>query len=199
MARGGGPSCPRTQSLAVAPPEEEGRHHAARDQALDAVRAFHAEHGRLPRWREWERATASRPCAKTIERRWGWRELLAEAIGTHPNQVDVSWEAVLDERAEAMLDGAEGRAGQARAMADRTEVGRVGTGPTSRGFATPLCVQTRPQQSNTDQQILFRNRWSSSTSSRIASGSRSRCHRHSNRPALSPSPSGAAAHAALIA
>jgi hypothetical protein len=49
------------------------RHHgglmesAFRDQALDAVREFHAEHGRLPRWREWERATESRPCAKTIE------------------------------------------------------------------------------------------------------------------------------------
>src|SRR5207245_5247411 len=55
------------------------------------------------------------------------------------------------------------------------------------------------QQSNTDQQMSFRNRWSSSTSSRIASGSWSRCHRHSSRPALSPSPSSAAARAALIA
>ncbi len=51
------------------------RHHgdlmqpASREQALDAVRAFHAERGRLPRWREWERATLTRPCAKTIERR----------------------------------------------------------------------------------------------------------------------------------
>ncbi len=58
---------------------------------------------------------------------------------------------------------------------------------------------TRSQQSNTDQQMSFRNRWSSRTSSRIASGSWSRCHRHSRRPALSPSPSGAAARAALIA
>jgi hypothetical protein len=41
--------------------------------------------------------------------------------------------------------------------------------------------------------MSFRNRWSSRTSSRIASGSWSRCHRHSSRPALSPSPSGAAA------
>src|SRR4030088_1004273 len=57
----------------------------------------------------------------------------------------------------------------------------------------------RPQQSNTDQQMSFRNRWSSSTSSRIASGSWSRCHRHSSRPAFSPSPFGAAARAALIA
>ena len=55
------------------------------------------------------------------------------------------------------------------------------------------------QQSNTDQQMSFRNRWSSSTSSRIASGSWSRCHWHSRRPAASPSPSGAAARAALIA
>jgi hypothetical protein len=55
------------------------------------------------------------------------------------------------------------------------------------------------QQSNTDQQISFRNRWSSSTSSRIASGSWLRCHWHSSRPAASASPSGAAARAALIA
>jgi hypothetical protein len=57
----------------------------------------------------------------------------------------------------------------------------------------------RAQQSNTDQQISFRNRWSSSTSSRIGSGSWSRCHRHSRRLAASPSPSSAAARAALIA
>jgi hypothetical protein len=54
-------------------------HPASRDQALAAVRAFHVEHGRLARWREWELADESRPCAKTIDRRWGWRELLAEA------------------------------------------------------------------------------------------------------------------------
>jgi DMSO/TMAO reductase YedYZ molybdopterin-dependent catalytic subunit len=77
---------------------DDPMHPASRDQALDAVRVFHAEHGRLPRWHEWERATASRPCAKTIERWWGWRELLAEAIGTQPNQVDVSWGTLLDGR-----------------------------------------------------------------------------------------------------
>jgi hypothetical protein len=60
---------------------------------------------------------------------------------------------------------------------------------------TPACSQ----QPNTDQQMSFRIRWSSSTSSRIASGSWSRCHRHSSCPALSPSPAGAAARAALIA
>ena len=43
------------------------------------------------------------------------------------------------------------------------------------------------QQSNTDQQMALRNRWSSRTSSRIASGSWSRCHRHSSRPAITPS------------
>ena len=83
----------------------------------------------------------------------------------------------------------------------------------SPSLATPLSVPThelmcllgstgaptRSQQSNTDQQMSLRNRWSSSTSSRIASGSWSRCHRHSRRPALSPSPSGTAARAALIA
>jgi len=58
---------------------------------------------------------------------------------------------------------------------------------------------TRAQQSNADQQMSFRNRWSSSTSSRIASASWSRCHWHSSCPAASPSPSGAAARAALIA
>ncbi len=55
------------------------------------------------------------------------------------------------------------------------------------------------QQSKTDQQISLRMRWSSRTSSRIASGSCSRCQRHSSRPALSASPAGAAARTALIA
>ena len=67
------------------------------------------------------------------------------------------------------------------------------------GAPTPAQQSSRAQQSNTDQQMSFRNRWSSRTSSRIASGSWSRCHRHSSRPAVSPSPSGAAARAALIA
>jgi hypothetical protein len=93
-------------------------HSASRDQAVAAVRTFHAEHGRLPRRHEWVRATASRPCAKTIERRWGWRQLLAEAMGIEANQVEVSWVAVLDERAEAML---------AALRAARDEVGRWST------------------------------------------------------------------------
>ncbi len=56
-----------------------------------------------------------------------------------------------------------------------------------------------PQQSKTDQQISFRNRWSSNTSSLTSSGSWSRCQRHSSRPALSPSRPGAAARTALMA
>src|SRR5215831_21413947 len=88
---------------------------ASRDQVLAAVREFHAEHGRLPRRHEWERATSTRPCARTIERRWGWRELLAEAIGTRPNQVDQSWETLLDVRVPAML---------AALAAARLELGR---------------------------------------------------------------------------
>src|SRR5256885_2384923 len=40
--------------------------------------------------------------------------------------------------------------------------------------------------------MSLRNRWSSRTSPRIASGSWSRCHRHSRRPALAPSPPAAA-------
>jgi hypothetical protein len=55
------------------------------------------------------------------------------------------------------------------------------------------------QQSKTDQQISFRNRWSSRTRSRTASGSCSRCQRHSNLAALSPSCPGAAARTALMA
>jgi hypothetical protein len=62
---------------------------------------------------------------------------------------------------------------------------QAGVGPRS-------AVEHRPAD-------IVRNSWSSSTSSRIASGSWSRCQWHSSRPAVSPSPSGAAARAALIA
>ena len=75
---------------------------ADRDQALDAVRQFHAEHGRLPRQQEWEHATPDRPCARTIERRWGWRVLLAEAIGVEPDGLEL-WEGMIDDRARRML------------------------------------------------------------------------------------------------
>ena len=90
---------------------------------------------------------------------------------------------------------------------DATAAGARRVGPTNRTSqltASDLLVgsavaPTRTQQSNTDQQMSFRTRWSSITSSRIASGSWSRCHWHSSRPAVSSSPSGAAARAALIA
>jgi hypothetical protein len=58
-------------------------------RALDAVRQFYAEHGRLPQRREWEYAIRDRPCARTIDRRWGWRNLLAEAIGVEPDGLDL--------------------------------------------------------------------------------------------------------------
>jgi hypothetical protein len=73
-----------------------------RDHALDAIRAFHAAHGRLPRYREWERTAPDRPCAKTIERRWGWRVLPAEAVGVEADEL-VLWDEVIDERASKML------------------------------------------------------------------------------------------------
>src|SRR5262245_5969701 len=78
---------------------------------------------RLPRPHEWERATPTRPCAKTIERRWGWRELLAEAIGADPNQIDLTWETLLDVRAQAMLAALAAARVEARPMADRSAVG----------------------------------------------------------------------------
>ena len=67
------------------------------------------------------------------------------------------------------------------------------------GRAGGAGAPTRVQQSNTDQQMSLRNRWSSSTSSRIASGSWSHWHRHSSRAAPSHSPSGASVRTALIA
>jgi hypothetical protein len=72
-------------------------------------------------------------------------------------------------------------------------------GRRSGGLRFPGALAADAQHSNTDQQMPFRNRWSSSTSSRIASGSWSRCHWHSSRPAASASACGAAARAALIA
>src|SRR5215471_905882 len=75
---------------------------ADRNQALDAVRAFHADHGRLPRWQDWEHATPDRPCARTIERRWGWRRLLAQAIDVEADGLEL-WEGMTDHRGRVML------------------------------------------------------------------------------------------------
>jgi hypothetical protein len=69
---------------------------------LAAIRAFHAEHGRLPRQQEWERAAPDRPCARTIERQWGGRNLLAEAVGVEPDGLEFR-EGMVDDRARRML------------------------------------------------------------------------------------------------
>jgi hypothetical protein len=68
-----------------------------------------------------------------------------------------------------------------------------------RGDRSAVQTSHPSQKSKTDQQISFRSRWSSKTSSRTASGSCSRCQRHSSRPALSPSRPAAAARTALMA
>jgi len=87
---------------------------AGRDQALDPIRAFHDEHGRLPLWKEWEHATEDRPCARSLERRWGWRTLMAEAVGVDQDGLEL-WEGMVDERAGRML---------AALLAARDELGR---------------------------------------------------------------------------
>jgi hypothetical protein len=95
---------------------------AARDQALDAIRDFHAEHGRLPQWEEWDRATPGRPCARTFQRRWGWQELCVEAIGDDAAGLDV-WEDRIDGRVCRMLGGTDRDEGRAGMIAHRRGVG----------------------------------------------------------------------------
>lgn len=55
------------------------RHHRA--QVVERLRSWQQDRGRLPFWDEWDRTAPDRPTAKTIERRWGWSELRAEAAG----------------------------------------------------------------------------------------------------------------------
>jgi hypothetical protein len=74
----------------------------ARADVLDVIQQFHAEHGRLPRRTEWKHATPDRPCARTIERRWGWRRMLAEAVGDDADGL-VLWDEVIDDRTGHML------------------------------------------------------------------------------------------------
>jgi hypothetical protein len=49
-------------------------------EAVQAMRAWIGAHGRLPHERDWERAEEGRPCARTVRRRWGWYELMADAL-----------------------------------------------------------------------------------------------------------------------
>ena len=57
------------------------------EDAVEAVREWHAMHGRLPRRPEWERAERGRPTTRTIDRRWGWDGLMAKASGRPPAQL----------------------------------------------------------------------------------------------------------------
>jgi len=141
-----------------------------------------------------ERARAARAEAPPVTKSARLREKVIAARKQNLSVYDIA--AVLAEAGEPLsppavwaILSAEGFAKLPR-RADEERPARLGP-----VLARPTCGQ----QSNTDQQISFRNRWSSSTSSRIASGSWSRCHQHSRRPAAWPSPCGAAARAALIA
>ncbi len=57
------------------------------EEAIEAVREWYAKHGQLPRRPEWERAERGRPTTRTINRRWGWDRLMAEASGRRPAQL----------------------------------------------------------------------------------------------------------------
>jgi hypothetical protein len=65
-----------------------GMRPASRDQVLTLVREFYDRHGRLPFKHEWEDADGERPARRAIERRWGWEELLANAIDIEPDEVE---------------------------------------------------------------------------------------------------------------
>jgi hypothetical protein len=49
-------------------------------EAVQAMRDWIREHGQLPHERDWERSEKGRPCARTVRRRWGWYELMADAL-----------------------------------------------------------------------------------------------------------------------
>jgi hypothetical protein len=83
---------------------------------------------------EWERATGTRPCARTIARRWGWRELLAEAIGVALNQVDTSWETVLEVRTQATLVALNAARDELGRWPQAQEWDAAGSRPSSRTF-----------------------------------------------------------------
>ena len=64
----------------------------------------------------------------------GWRELLADAIGVQPGSVDVSWEAVLDDRAEIALAELRAAWDELGRPPTREEWDRSGRRPASRTF-----------------------------------------------------------------
>jgi formylglycine-generating enzyme required for sulfatase activity len=90
---------------------------ADQEQAIEAVREWYAKHGRLPTRPEWERAARGRPTTRTIDRRWGWDKLMAEASGRRLARLR---QAELSERRRQLL---------LRLRAARDELGRW---PTSR-------------------------------------------------------------------
>jgi hypothetical protein len=57
------------------------------EEAAEAVRNWYREHGRLPLWKDWERATQDHPAAKSIHRVWGWHEFLASAVDVADDDV----------------------------------------------------------------------------------------------------------------
>jgi hypothetical protein len=55
--------------------------HASYYETVMAARKWIAQHGHFPTQHEWERAALGRPSTRTIRRRWGWEELMADAAG----------------------------------------------------------------------------------------------------------------------
>jgi hypothetical protein len=74
------------------------RHDEGCRQSRDckAMRTLVAEYGRLRARREWESAAPGRPSTRTIDRRWGWQELIAEASGRSLDQVLTRSATVVD-------------------------------------------------------------------------------------------------------
>jgi len=69
-----------------------------RADVVAAMLAWFERHGRMPMWDDWQHAAPGRPCAKTVERRWGWERLRAQALG-------VSRQGIREMRARAHPDG----------------------------------------------------------------------------------------------
>lgn len=60
---------------------------ADRDTTLAALRDWSKQHGRFPSRRDWEVAAPGRPSTRTIDRRWGWQELVEDAGGPGADQL----------------------------------------------------------------------------------------------------------------